>query len=315
MRTPLTTALLLVGPALSAACSCGEPSLPPPPTTPPQETADTATEMTGDTAPPLPCEVPEVEPNDTVLEPTLLPTDYVGCGGFAFDGDFDNWSVEVLDSSWLSVSVIADEGSVANVAIILSGDESGIAAARDDDEEDPDVHMVFPAQPDTYSINVREEAAKSGERYTYEILASVAKEPLFIDADGLVIDWVDEVEPNDDIPLATPLRNGDAHLGATQQPFDIDWYRVAVPAGKHTLTFEIQAYAKGSAGNFQFVLFSEALEVLERKTGGQPPSRRDPFLRYDSDGDEVLYLQVSEEDNLGNPATWYLLDTRVETSP
>jgi hypothetical protein len=316
MSLRLNIALLVIGPLGAAACSCGEPSIPPPPTTPPVETGDTSIDMTGDTAPPKECDAPEVEPNDTVLEPSILPTNVVGCGDFSFDGDFDNWRIVVDEPSWLTVQAYADDGSTSDVAIILSSAQTGIAAARDTDEENPGVvTLLFPAEPDTYALNVREEQNKSGERYTYEVIATVSKAPYFEDSDGGIIDWMPEQEPNDIFETeATPLRDGDAILGSSTMPFDIDWYRVSVAPGKHTLDFEIQAYRKGSAGNYRLSLFTEDQQLIDEAVANPGTSSYDPRLVYQSDGDETLYLQVREENNLGNPAIWYMLDTRVEAS-
>ena len=306
--------LVMVGGSLwAAACSCGEPALPAPPPDPDEQTGDTAVTETAETGLELPCDVPEREPNDVPAEANPLPTDDEACGGFGVDGDFDYWLVSVEEPSWLEIRLEGANASLADVGLLVTSESGAIGVGRDDGFEDPDVLLLFPAVPDLYTLAVREEQAKSGERYMYEMLVSVAKSPVFFDAEGTAIDWVDEPEPNDAPTGAPSLRDGDAVLGGASAPFDVDWYQVGVPAGKHTLRFDVQAWNRGSGGNFTLSLFDASLELVRSAAGGANPADLDPVLEYNSAGDEVLYLQVREADNRGNPAIWYLLQTQVET--
>lgn len=315
MRPWMTPYLLLAVSAWASACACQDPPLPDDndDDTDQETTGDTSTTPTADTGPELPCDVPEVEPNDTLNEPTELPMDRVGCGGFDAEGDFDHWAFTFPEDGWLAVRVHAgDDGSLANVAVIVSGNATDVAAARDHNEDDEDVDILIPAPADTYTVNVREEEQKAGERYTYEILASVAKSPEFFDADGAFIDYVDEAEPNDDPATSPALRNGDAILGFSDVQFDVDYYSIAVPPGRHSLDFEVQAYAKGSVGDFVLTLFDSDLNELRTRTSGELGYELDPVLHWNADGDEVLYLQVRDQAGRGNAAMWYLLTTSIE---
>jgi len=310
--TPLTSAVrtVLIGATalFAVACACQDPPLPDD-NTETEDTSDTSdTAPTGDTGPEPLCDAPEVEPNDTVNEPTELPMDVYGCGGFEEAGDFDHWSFTLADDAWIEVRVAAtNDGSLANVGVILSSDSNTVAAARDDNEGDENVDLLFPAPADTYTLNVREESAQFGERYTYEVIASQAKEPDFYTDDGEFIDYVEEPEPNDD-PLAAPsLRDGDAILGFSDAQFDVDHFRVSVPPGRHTLRFEIIAYDEGSVGDFEMTLFDEDLESVKTARFGEVGFERDPILQYNSNGDELLTLQVRDEEGRGNSAMWYLL--------
>jgi hypothetical protein len=296
----------------AAGCSCGEPVIPVPPNPDPETTGDTSVELTGHTGAEPPCDAPEFEPNDTPQQPNTLPLNRDGCGAFQVEGDFDYWTLDVTEPSWLEVRVNASAGGLSDVAVIVSGSSEGVGVARDDGTRDSDVLLLFPAPVDRYSISVREQQAKAGERYTYDLSASVAKDPLFYDRDGALIAWTEELEPNDDISLAAPLRDGDAVLGLTEESVDIDWFRVGVPAGKHSLRFEIQAFEMGSGGNYTLTLFDESLEQVEIAANGDVGFEPDPVLEFNSSGDEVLYLQVREADNKGNAAIWYLLETTVE---
>jgi len=303
-------ALLVATSLWAAACACQDPPLPDPPED--ENTGDTGdtgdTAPTGDTGPDAPCDAPEVEPNDTVNEPTDLPMDHYGCGDFAEASDFDHWSFVLDEESWVSVRVQAtNDGSLANVGVILSGDTTDIAAARDDNEDNEDVEMLFPAPADSYTMSVREENNQFGERYTYELIASKAKEPDFYDDEGVFIDYLEEVEPNDDPLASESVRDGDAILGFSDVQFDVDHFKVSVPPGRHSLRFEVVAYAEGSVGDFELTLFDEELETVKSRLSGEIGFERDPVLNYGSDGDEVLYLQVRDQEGRGNAAMWYLL--------
>ncbi len=308
----LRTVLAIAVTGVASACSCGEPSLPPPPPPPPETTGDTSVAETGDTGPPLPCDAPEVEPNDTFQTPTVLPLDQIGCGGFQVEADFDHWEFTVDAPTWVTLRAYADAGSTANVAVLMTSTSGDIAVGRDGDFEAQDVTMLFPALPDRYTVNIREETTQAGESYTYEVVATIAKSPVFFDEEGAIIDWVEESEPNDDEVNAFPLRDGDAVLGFSDEPSDADWYTVTVPPGRHSLSFDVQAYLVGSAGDYRLTLLDENLEVIKTNDSAGPVTEKDPRLNYASDGNEVLYLVVIEEASLGNPAVWYLLDTRVE---
>jgi len=304
---------LLLGTCLwAAACSCRpEPPLPDDNNTT-ESTADTSdtaeTATTADTGPDAPCDAPELEPNDTVNEPTELPMDRYGCGEFSEQGDFDHWAFTLDEDAWVHVRVQAtNDGSLANVGVILSGEDSDAAAGRDDNEEDEDVEILFPAFADTYTLNVREENAQYGERYTYEVIASKAKDPDFFDDEGNFIDFVDEPEPNDDPLTAPSLRDGDAILGFADEQFDVDHYRVSVPPGRHTLRFEVVAYAEGSVGDFELTLFDEKLDQVKYASSGEVGFERDPILTRNSNGDEQLVLQIRDQEGRGNSAVWYLL--------
>jgi hypothetical protein len=296
-----------------AGCTC-RPTLPPPPpeeTDEPEETGETG--ETGDTAPPPPCAVPEIEANDDPASATELPTEQQGCGGFAEGGDFDWWAFAVDDSGWLAVELEAGPGSISDVSLLvlpIETDEGNAwAAARANDQGATDAHLLFPAPAGTYTINVSEEQLKSGDRYLYELLVSEAKAP---------VTWnLDEVEPNDTQGTAQLLLDGDAVLARAGSPTDFDWYQVAVPAGKHVVTVDVDAYPEGSIGDFVFVLWGpggtdapgcgNACEIRR-----EAPGLIDPRTEYDSSGDETLWIQVLENSGQFGPAAWYRLSVLVE---
>lgn len=303
----------VVAGAVLAGCTC-RPQLPPddPPddTDEPEETGETG--ETGDTGPPPPCDVPELEPNDDPGTALDLPTEAQACGGFDEVSDFDWWEFEADDDGWLAIELEAGPGSASDVNLLIlpieTSQGSNWAAARDDDEDSTDAHVLFPAPSGTYQINVSEQQLKAGERYLYELLISEAKAP---------VTWTfEELEPNDVQAEAIPLVSGDAVLGWSDGQADFDWYEIAVPAGKRTVTIDIDAYPFGSIGDFTVVLWGPSgtsapgCGVCEYER--EAPGLSDPYVEYDSAGGETLYIQVLEDSSRFGPPAWYLLSVTVE---
>jgi hypothetical protein len=101
---------------------------------------------------------------------------------------------------------------------------------------------------------------------------------------------------------------------------DYDWYSVIVPAGKHTLSFEVVAYDEGSTADLTVRLWDQDLEPLPAGctlcdfNGGVPGVELDPFGEYQSEGNEIVWIQVQEVLGRESPANWYVLTVHVEGS-
>lgn len=328
-RLLLSAACLVALPALSA-CNC-RPELPNPPDI--VATEDTADgDDTGfdvptepDTAPEPPCAVPEQEPNNTHDERTPLPMEEQGCGAFPAPNDLDIWEFEHTQEGWLGIEVDArSEGSLADVKLVLTS-PGGVFAEREDDEESRDAHLLFPAPPDTYALLINEQnAAGDPTRYFYDVMVSRQKEP---------VSWNrDEVEPNEAAVAseAMVLASGDRVLGHIGGGSDQDWFVISVPAGRHTLQMDIDAYSFGSAGDFTVWMYDRngvPLPVGCFEPGcpdthpgctlcgarrGQAGWERDPWRRYESPGDEQVFIQVTEAKGRRGVAYWYLLSVDLE---
>jgi hypothetical protein len=310
-----------------AGCSCRE--LPPTTADDTEDTVDTshtAAHSAHSAVDQGPCPQPEVEPNDGFDEAQALLLEQGGCGAVDPQGDRDYWTFDLEDDAWLLVEVQAADGSISNPTVLVTPDGGGWAASRNDDPDDTDVHLRFPAPAGDYFVTVSEQTLLGGERYGYDLLVSESKPP---------VEWTrTEVEPNDSSLLAEPLASDEVVFGGMDGngPLpDFDWYRVIIPAGKHTLSFEVTSYEEGAGADLTVLLWDDALEGLPEGCrqscppdsptcvpcafeGGVPGVELDPFGSYDSDGNEIVWLQVLEAGNREGPANWYVLHVRVEGS-
>ena len=307
-------ALPLVCALGSAGCQC-QPTLPSTDTTvsPPDLDPTGSTGATADTAAPPRCSYPEVEPNDVAGDATPLGFEVRGCGTIASPLDQDVFSFEVLQATWLLVEVAKDDGSTLDPALQLNGPD--VSVRKDDDVETTDASLVFPALPGPYTLAASsEDFTQAGERFTYEVLVSEAKEP--------VESTRTEGEPNDAIEAAEVVVDGDAVFGTMQGNGalpDFDWYAIAVPTGRHVLTLDIEAYDYGSSADLTIFLYNDALDNLPLGCnqcafrGGQIAGvELDPLAEYDSAGAEVVYIQVLGANGSDSPTGWYVLDISME---
>jgi len=181
---------LVLGLAGLESCSC-QPQIPDPGDTTHHDTStDTATNHTGDTGPVKPCDVPEVEPNDSIDTPNALPMEKQGCGLIGQAGDPDYWSFTMPHDSWLEVKVNHSNGSIADMSFLLEPSDHAWVALRPNDPESLDSTLIFPASAGDYKLGVSEQTGKGGDRYGYDVLVSEAKPPVEFTRT--------ETEPDDD---------------------------------------------------------------------------------------------------------------------
>jgi hypothetical protein len=296
---------------LSAGCHCkpvlpsdsGDDSDEPPP---PDETADTA--------PDLPCPVPEIEPNNSFNEATALAMEHWGCGAYDEPGDFDVWEFDFSGGGWLGVTVRAEAlGSYADAVLVLTAPDGSAADVRAG-HETKDPILLFPGVAGSYSALLSERNIQGdAEFYFYDILATLAKPPL---------SWsIDEQESNDSYTTAQEIEDGDTLMAGFESSSDNDWYVIAVPAGKHTLRIDVDAFQHGSAGDLSLFLYDSNLEplpegcVLYGTCGfyhGEQGWERDPVMQYSSTGDEELYIRADEAADRGGLPFWYRLTVSLE---
>lgn len=315
---------LAVGMALVwAGCQC-RPSPPPrtdPDTDPPQTTAETGN--TGDTGPTPPCDIPEIEPNNSVNEPTALVLERRACGIIDAPLDLDVWSFS-HEGSWLEVELDAAENAFTDPTFVLTPVGDVWAASRADDPESVNATLRFLAPAGDYKLAVSDQDFNGGERYGYDLLVSEAKPP---------VEWNrTEVEGNDIFDQAETVVGGDRIYGTMDNdpPVpDLDFYVITVPAGKHTLKIDIDAYDGGSSANLTVYLYDQAFDKLPTGCkdpcpasddtctpcalkGGVVGLELDPFGEYDSPGSEIVYIQVLEATDQEGPANWYVLSIDLE---
>lgn len=293
-------ALALLG---SGGCAC-TPELPDDDDNSSTESEQTETEATAteteDTYEP-PCDVPEVEPNDNAGSATPLPLDRVGCGAIDEELDLDYFGFTLTEDDWISVRIDAYSlASRADVALTLTSD-GGESAVLYDSLGTTDVELVFPALADDYYALVTEQNAEGSAYHDYEVLVSVAKEPLT---------WETEETDNESFAGAMFLTDGITVFGWLSDDDDADWYAIEIPPGKHSVVVDTQAWRYGSAGNFEFTVYDEEQDTLFRidDDGGRGV---DPVLDETSEGDETWYFRIKDEHGQGGRAYWYVLDVSV----
>jgi hypothetical protein len=306
--------MLLLAAALSG-CTCR-----PEPTlgdsgTPPVSTAETS--ATGDTGPPPPCDQPEEEPNDSLLDAPELVLERHACGTFGSATDLDVWSIVVEEEVWLSVELEGGDGSVSDVALGFAPVSLAWLVERGDDHtETNDAHLRFLAPADTYTVTAKDAAGQSGERATWDLLVSEAKPPVV---------WTStEAEPNDVQGAAQPVVAGEVVFSTMEgNPglLDRDWFTIDLPPGKQTLTVEIVAWTEGSAADLTLYLVDPSGAFLPPgcsgcavADSGPPAFANDPFVAYDSAGGETVAVQVVGDDEgiVEAPASWYTIAFGVE---
>lgn len=307
MNRPIWARAVLVSVALLMSGAC-RPSLSPPNEVVPVEPPPNDTwATTGDTAPPLPCATPEVEPNDVGTEATVLPLERPGCGELT-ENDRDAFAFTVDDAGWLSVEAERSDGSLADLVLRLDGPD-GQVITKDNDLEDTDVSLEFPAPAGAWVAVVTETEGRGGERFTYELLVSEAKAP---------VEWTRlEDEPNDGSGDAEALTGTESVFGTfdgNDVLADRDWYEIRIPGGEHELSIDVDAFRYGAASDVEVQIWDADNARIDTLTEDVDNGVRDPDPRgvYRSPGDETIRLQVVEEDSIEGPAHWYVLHLRLE---
>lgn len=296
-RHPWLWAMILV--AGCQRCRACDPELP----------DDTDTEETEDTAPIVdtsvepPCAVPEVEPNEATATP--IPLEVQGCGEFQAALDFDRWTFTPARPAWIALIVESTSiGSQADTNVILTAGTD--ATEMRDWEGGQDVRLVIPVSPVTYTALVTEASGQGGtDRYYYDLLVTEVKEP---------VEWTttETAADNDELADATELVDGDAVFGLSDGANDVDAYFVRVPAGAHTVTFDVDAYSYGSPGDFRLFLYNAGGTQIGQARYGEQGFELDPWLSYASSGDETLVVTVREESGRGGSAWWYRLAVELK---
>ena len=203
-----------------------------------------------------------------------------------------------------------DIGSTADVAVVVDGPFGSVT--REGNEEANDVDLLFPVGSGRYDLLITEETASSGERYYYDLLATVQKEPFEVDRE--------DPSTNTTASSALVLQSGERVLGflddlATGE----DWYVVDVPPGRHLVTIDVQGFAEGSPADTSVWLYDASLDSLPEGcrmqceiSDGAQPGERDPYFEYDSGGNEAVYVRIRDTMGRTGAAYWYVLRVDVE---
>lgn len=276
---------------------------------PPVEDTDDS-DAGGESAQP-PCAVPETESNNAPGEADELPMERRACGTFetSFDGDY--WRFEVPEAGWLALDADGYRiGSSARLSVALADLTSGRTVGLSGWAGIPEVHLRIPASPGPHQAFVRQVlgedgSAGEGPDFFYELRASIAKPPAVWDLDEGTND--SKAAPQRLLAAAGAV----SVFGVVSDPADQDWYEVVVPAGRYTVTFDVDAHDVGSAAD-------PAIDLDRQLPGdgvfdvGPLGFEVDPWVELRNVGAETIKVRVLENAADAGPAYWYVLRVTVE---
>lgn len=273
--------------------------------TPPPE-RDTVADDTGE-GPPPPCDVPEVEPNDTRSEAQELPMEAWACGTIATQNDADVFRFEVPEAGWLKVWARgADIGSNADLQLVLADSDDRITGYSVHQPNSTDPLLIVPVdEPLSLYAAVSDQFSGYGDDEIWRLIASMTKPPVSWnaeEAEGL------DVGDNDTLATGESVESGDRVLGTVASGDDRDWYLVSLPAGiKATIEAKIEAFDYGSPLHAHIYIY----DPDGNKKKGKQDATGDPELSYStSDGGDWAVL-VKSASGSGSPLYWYVLDLTV----
>lgn len=256
-----------------------------------------------------PCAVPEVEPNDAAEQRQPIPLEAEGCGGFHVETDGDGWSFDLAEDAWLDVDVRAARlGSSADVQLLLASADGRVRVFASRLDDSPDAWARFEAPAGRYHVTIRQAVGAdgavlppgAGADYFYAWRPSVTKPP------GA---W--DVEADAGAALAVPV--GGSRVGFGRLPDDDSraTWTIAVPAGPHRLSLDVDARSLGAVGDLSLRASIGGDEVAAAEHG-RTRDEADPFLTLPVDGPAEVAVAVYDAARLGGAAHWYLLTASLE---
>ena len=288
---------------LLTSCDGCRPQLPSSTDPPPEQDTDRpddSAEETGDSGPPPRCETEEIEPNDLPDSQQTIPMEAWACGSFDRAYDIDWFQFTTVESGWVEVSVeAAARGTSANPQFLLTGpDDSALAL---DAYLTTDPRVVFPsAAVGDYQITLNDTYLAGNEQYGWWMIASITKAPVVWD--------VSEVEPNDAMTTAEELAVNQTVFGYVGRAGDYDWYHIVTADEAATITFTVEAFAKGSLADLTLQLYEPDGTVIRVDRQGEIDYDRDPWFEQRVVGATEWYLQVQTADDRGSSFHWYTLN-------
>lgn len=261
-----------------------------------------------DTAPEPPCAQPEVESNDNYTEANALALASLACGSFSGPLDVDHFRFETDESTWAKVDLRAYRiGSLADVDLVVVADDGSMSATMGDHQGTPDALLRFPVEPGGYVVRVSQSAqggAGKGEDFFYELIALEDKEPLEYE---LLHDEATE------LTLLSPQSGAElVMLGGFDAAGDVDRVRFTVPAGRHGVTLRAIGHELGSSARLTMKLYNGLGQLTDTVYSGEIGWEPDPWFSWESEGSEIVEVEIVEDENKDGPAYWYALAIDLE---
>jgi len=294
------------------SCQGCKPELPNVDTSEPQDSekddSDSAQDspVDTDTAPPPPCEFPELEPNNNPGQATVAELEAWACGVFEAAYDFDHFQVEVPYAGWLKVDVDAAERGSSAAPFLFVESDSGLGFGADAEASSTDPLLVVPIPSSgTFTILLTDGYNGSGLDFDYQVKTSLTKAPLSWDygmTDGT----------SKDAPMSMDW--GDRVYGVVDDSQTVHWIELPVPEGKADVQFQVMAHRYGSPLSSTLRLFPRSDGELPDKptelANSDPDSSSwDPILRLSAEGEEswVVSIKVTEGSGTGD-LYWFVFE-------
>ncbi len=306
----LALALPLEGCALFRGCV--NPDLPSDSDKPNQDSppADTGPEDTAvDTAPPPPCDAPEVEPNNTQADAQAIELDDWACGVLDEPADLDTLRFETTEGGWLRAWARgADIGSSADLQLYLvdEGNDNRALTLAQRDSTDP--LLVVPVdEADTWYAVISDQYYTYSDDHIWEFAASMAKAP---------VDWdVSEEEPNGSMDEGNLLEPPVRVYGVLSEGSDRDWFRFEVPdtpSGKAAITIRVDAWRYGSPLDARVKLYDPSGQKQTGSGHGETTTDFDPLVEWTATEPGEWGVLIYSDDGVGSPLYWYVIDIEVD---
>lgn len=259
----------------------------------------------------VPCDLPEVEPNDAVGDATPLAMEALGCGVFQTTVDGDFWRFHLDEDAWIAVDAPAFTiGSSARLSMALThlGTNQSVGVTHYNGV--PEAHVIVPARAGDWQVFLRQHVGDQGlpgegDDFFYELRASVTKAPLLWDLDEGANEAAGAAQ------LLLDAEGEVAVFGVLADAGDEDWYEVRVPSGVHVARFDVDAAGFGSPMD----------PTLRIEAAGQPTQTResgvvgwdlDPFVEQQVDSATIYKLRVMDDQARSGAMMWYVLRVTVE---
>lgn len=259
-----------------------------------------------DTAPPLFCNITEIEPNDTLSQPMILPMyDWV-CGHVDHIGDADFYNLTTTEPGWVTIEVeAASHGSSADMALALSDGDRAVVVYDGYLSTDP--RIVFPADtPASFDGWLSEtNPLVGGDEYTWYMRASISKP---------AIGWSrEEVEPNGPTSAdAEPFTIEERVFGTLSDSDDTDWYHLVTPEGANAIIIDVEAFKLGSPLDSTVVVRDAEGKIVKWIASGEIDYDLDPHSEIKVEGVQDWTIEIFNPSQQGSRFHWYTLTIQAE---
>ena len=276
------------------------------PDSPGEESTPTDDSTPPESQPPLFCDVQELEPNNTVSTPQVMPMEKWICGHIDTVADADFYSFTTTEPGWVTIEVLAAaKGSSADMVLSLTDTDRSVGVYDSYLSTDP--RISFPAdEPGTYVGWLSEgNPLLSGEEYAWYFRASISKPAL---------GWSrTEVEPNGNTQdKAEEFTIDERVFAIIEDSEDTDWYHIVTPETATAIILDVDAFRYGSPMDTTMIIRDAAGTLIKRVYSGEIDYDFDPHVEIKTEGSQDWYVQIFNPAEKGSRFPWYTLSITAE---